>query len=130
MKTPISGSIAWRCRLIRAWDQKVYFRNFNVDEIFQDSTKKNIATNSNNLIHMHRSTEFFMGFSIPHLLVVLAIVMLVFGTKRLRNLGGDLGGAIKGFRTAMKEGEDEKLDGNQLCQTISDAVSSANTEKE
>ena len=46
-----------------------------------------------------------MGFSIPHLLVVLAIVIVVFGTKRLRNLGADLGGAIKGFQTAMKEGE-------------------------
>ncbi|MBT9097247.1 Sec-independent protein translocase subunit TatA [Methylovulum psychrotolerans] len=46
-----------------------------------------------------------MGFSIPHLLVVLAIVIVVFGTKRLRNLGADLGGAIKGFKSAMKEGE-------------------------
>jgi len=52
-----------------------------------------------------------MGFSIPHLLVVLAIVIVVFGTKRLRNLGADLGGAIKGFRTAIKDGEEgEKLD--------------------
>ena len=49
-----------------------------------------------------------MGFSIPHLLVVLAIAMVVFGTKRLRNLGSDLGGAIKGFKDAMKEGEDEQ----------------------
>ena len=49
-----------------------------------------------------------MGLSIPHLLVVLAIVIVVFGTKRLRNLGSDLGGAIKGFRTAMKEGEEDK----------------------
>lgn len=49
-----------------------------------------------------------MGFSIPHLLVVLAIVIVVFGTKRLRNLGSDLGGAIKGFKSAMKEGEDDK----------------------
>ncbi|PPC89882.1 MAG: twin-arginine translocase subunit TatA [Methylobacter sp.] len=48
-----------------------------------------------------------MGFSIPHLLVVLAIVIVVFGTKRLRNLGSDLGGAIKGFRGALKEGEQE-----------------------
>lgn len=48
-----------------------------------------------------------MGFSIPHLLVVLAIVIVVFGTKRLRNLGADLGGAIKGFKNAMKEGEAE-----------------------
>ncbi|TSA41969.1 MAG: Sec-independent protein translocase subunit TatA [Methylococcaceae bacterium] len=46
-----------------------------------------------------------MGLSIPHLLVVLGIVILVFGTKRLRNLGGDLGGAIKGFKSAIKDGE-------------------------
>lgn len=46
-----------------------------------------------------------MGFSIPHLLVVLAIALLVFGTKRLKNLGEDLGGAINGFRKALKEGD-------------------------
>ena len=49
-----------------------------------------------------------MGFSIPHLLVVLVIVILVFGTKRLKNVGGDLGDAIKSFRNAMKEGSDDK----------------------
>lgn len=49
-----------------------------------------------------------MGFSIPHLLVVLAIAMVVFGTKKLKNVGSDLGGAIKGFKDAMKEGEDEQ----------------------
>lgn len=47
-----------------------------------------------------------MGFSIPHLLVVLAIVLLVFGSKRLKNLGEDLGSAIQGFRKAVKEGEE------------------------
>ncbi|MGZ5049596.1 MAG: Sec-independent protein translocase subunit TatA [Methylobacter sp.] len=47
-----------------------------------------------------------MGLSVTHLLVVLAIVVVVFGTKRLRNIGEDLGGAIKGFRSAMKEGEE------------------------
>jgi len=47
-----------------------------------------------------------MGFSIPHLLVLLAIVVLVFGTKRLKNVGADLGDAIKGFRNAVKEGEE------------------------
>jgi sec-independent protein translocase protein TatA len=47
-----------------------------------------------------------MGFSIPHLLVLLAIVVLVFGTKRLKNVGADLGDAIKGFRNAIKEGEE------------------------
>lgn len=45
-----------------------------------------------------------MGFSIPHLLVLLAIVVLVFGTKRLKNVGADLGDAIKGFCNAVKEG--------------------------
>ena len=49
-----------------------------------------------------------MGLSVTHLLVVLAIVIVVFGTKRLRNIGSDLGGAIKGFRSAMKEGEEDK----------------------
>ncbi len=47
-----------------------------------------------------------MGFSIPHLLVLLAIVVLVFGTKRLKNVGADLGDAIKDFRNAVKEGEE------------------------
>lgn len=46
-----------------------------------------------------------MGFSIPHLLVVLVIVILVFGTKRLKNVGGDLGEAIKSFRKAIQETE-------------------------
>lgn len=43
--------------------------------------------------------------SIWHWLIVLAIVVLVFGTKKLGSLGGDLGAAIKNFKTAMKEGE-------------------------
>lgn len=46
-------------------------------------------------------------FSIWHWLIVLVIVLLVFGTKKLRNLGGDLGGAIRNFKTSMKE-EEEK----------------------
>ncbi len=41
--------------------------------------------------------------SVPQLLIVLAIVVLIFGAKRLRNLGGDLGGAVKGFKQAVKE---------------------------
>ncbi len=48
-----------------------------------------------------------MGISITQLIIVLVIVLVLFGTKRLRNIGGDLGGAIKGFRSAMKEGEAE-----------------------
>lgn len=51
-----------------------------------------------------------MGISITQLAIILAIVVLLFGTKKLRNLGGDLGGAIKGFRSAVKDGEkDNKL---------------------
>ena len=48
-----------------------------------------------------------MGVSPWQLLIVLAIVLLLFGTKRLKNIGGDVGGAIKGFKKAMKEGEAE-----------------------
>ena len=44
------------------------------------------------------------SFSIWHWLVVLLIVVMVFGTKKLRNMGGDLGGAVKGFKDGMKEG--------------------------
>jgi sec-independent protein translocase protein TatA len=44
------------------------------------------------------------SFSIWHWLIVLAIVILVFGTKKLKNLGGDLGGAVKGFKDGMKDG--------------------------
>lgn len=43
------------------------------------------------------------GISIWQLLIVLVIVVMLFGTKRLRNLGGDLGGAIKGFKQSMNE---------------------------
>ncbi|MEQ3724847.1 Sec-independent protein translocase subunit TatA [Alcanivorax sp.] len=50
----------------------------------------------------------FSGISIWQLLILLAIVVLLFGTKKLRNIGGDLGGAVKGFKSAMKDGEDEQ----------------------
>ena len=43
------------------------------------------------------------SFSIWHWLIVLVIVMLVFGTKKLRNIGQDLGGAVKGFKEGIKE---------------------------
>ncbi|MDH5511672.1 MAG: Sec-independent protein translocase subunit TatA [Gammaproteobacteria bacterium] len=46
-------------------------------------------------------------FSIWHWLVVLVIVLLIFGTKKLRNLGSDLGGAIKSFKQSMKDGGDD-----------------------
>lgn len=53
-----------------------------------------------------------MGIGIKELLVILVVVLIVFGTKRLKNAGGDLGEAIKGFRKAMREGEDEAKTGD------------------
>jgi sec-independent protein translocase protein TatA len=47
------------------------------------------------------------SFSIWHWLIVLVIVVLIFGTKKLRNAGGDIGGAVKNFKQSMKEGEAE-----------------------
>ncbi|MER1967890.1 Sec-independent protein translocase subunit TatA [Castellaniella sp. GW247-6E4] len=47
------------------------------------------------------------SFSIWHWLIVLVIVALIFGTKKLRNIGEDLGGAVKGFKKGMNEAKDE-----------------------
>jgi sec-independent protein translocase protein TatA len=48
-----------------------------------------------------------MGISIWQLLIVLAIVLVLFGAKRLKNVGSDLGTAIKGFKQSMSDGEDD-----------------------
>jgi sec-independent protein translocase protein TatA len=58
------------------------------------------------------------GISMWQLLILLLIVVLVFGTKRLRNMGGDLGAAVKGFRKGMEDpndGAEEKLEPDQLA---------------
>jgi sec-independent protein translocase protein TatA len=47
------------------------------------------------------------SMSIWHWLIVLLVVVLIFGTKKLRNMGADLGGAVKGFKEGMKSGEPE-----------------------
>ena len=62
------------------------------------------------------------GISIWQLLILLAIVVLVFGTKRLRNMGGDLGAAIKGFRKGM---EDDKGAGAERLEADSDPATSS-----
>jgi sec-independent protein translocase protein TatA len=54
------------------------------------------------------------GISIWQLLIILVIVLLLFGTKRLKNLGSDLGGAIKGFRSAMSDGSKDQDEAKQL----------------
>ncbi|WP_018610158.1 Sec-independent protein translocase subunit TatA [Uliginosibacterium gangwonense] len=48
------------------------------------------------------------GLSLWHWLIVLVVVMMVFGTKKLRNLGEDLGAAVKGFKQGIKDGADDK----------------------
>jgi len=60
------------------------------------------------------------SFSIWHWLIVLVIVMMVFGTKKLRNIGQDLGGAVKGFKDGMKEATAENKPTEQVAtgQTI------------
>lgn len=81
------------------------------------------------------------GISVGSLLIILVIVLLLFGTKKLRNVGTDLGGAIKGFRSAMKDGEkagteaedDEKAeDGEpaQLNQAEDDAAVKGSSEEQ
>lgn len=63
------------------------------------------------------------GISIWQLLIILAIVFMLFGTKRLRNLGGDLGGAIKGFKKAMDD--DKKEDDDVDPAKVEDKTGSA-----
>ena len=60
------------------------------------------------------------GISIWQLLIILVIVALIFGTKKLRGIGGDLGGAFKGFKTALsdekKDAEDELNDTTEAAE--------------
>jgi sec-independent protein translocase protein TatA len=49
-----------------------------------------------------------MGIGFRELLIILAIALLIFGAKKLRTIGSDLGSAVKGFKKAMNEGEDEE----------------------
>ena len=70
-----------------------------------------------------------MGISVTQLIIILAIVIVLFGTKRLRNLGGDLGGAIKGFRSAVKDGSEDKQIPEEDGATIDGEVTSEQQEK-
>ncbi len=63
------------------------------------------------------------SFSILHWLIVLVVVLLIFGTKKLRNVGGDLGGAVKGFKDAMREEQSKpKLDDVSVRNTVEGEV--------
>ena len=75
----------------------------------------------------------FSGFGLTELLVILAIVLLIFGPKRLKSLGSDLGSAIKGFRTAVSDDEDksarreEKVIEGQATDTTSQTETKQNS---
>ena len=62
-----------------------------------------------------------MGISIWQLVIILLIVLLLFGAKRLRNVGSDLGSAVKGFKKAVSEGE-EKGEAEQLEKRESETI--------
>jgi len=62
------------------------------------------------------------GIGIWQLLIILLIVVMLFGTKKLRNIGSDLGGALRGFRNAMKDDDADKTD------EIEDQTASAGAE--
>jgi len=51
-----------------------------------------------------------MGLSTTHLLIFLVIIVLIFGTKKLKNIGSDLGGAVKGFKDGMKDGAEKSAE--------------------
>lgn len=63
--------------------------------------------------------------SIWHWVIVLVIVVMVFGTKKLKNIGADLGGAVKGFKEGMKEGQEVKT---QLLEASNAATASSTAE--
>ena len=64
------------------------------------------------------------GFGMQELLVILAIVLLIFGPKRLKNIGADLGNAIKGFRTAVSD-EDKAAETNDPAAKVIDSDGAA-----
>ncbi|MDO6513955.1 MULTISPECIES: Sec-independent protein translocase subunit TatA [unclassified Neptuniibacter] len=70
------------------------------------------------------------GISIWQLLIVLAIIILIFGTKKFKNIGSDLGGAVKGFKKAMSDEEkaQEEADNKQLKQDDADFTDANNAD--
>tara|TARA_B100001175_G_C19492408_1_gene633396 strand:- start:1430 stop:1684 length:255 start_codon:yes stop_codon:yes gene_type:complete len=76
------------------------------------------------------------GISIWQLLIVLVIVLLLFGTKKLRNLGTDLGGAVKGFRSTMKDGanaeesKETEAEAETSQESLAESAEDAGSDKE
>jgi len=59
-----------------------------------------------------------MGLSTTHLIIFLVIIVVIFGTKKLRNIGSDLGGAVKGFKDGMKDGGEKPADAAAPVQQV------------
>ena len=70
-----------------------------------------------------------MGISIWQLVIILVIVLVLFGAKRLRNVGSDLGSAVKGFKTAMSEEETKKDDASLLNKKEDEVIEGEVTSK-
>ena len=70
------------------------------------------------------------GISIWQLLIILLIVVMIFGTKRLKDIGQDLGGAVKGFRKAMSDSEKEADDPRQLGKPDADFTEPGATKRD
>ena len=66
-----------------------------------------------------------MGFSTTHLIIFLVIIIVIFGTKKLRNIGSDLGGAVKGFKDGMKDGSEKPPEAGAATVTATQQVSAA-----
>jgi sec-independent protein translocase protein TatA len=59
-----------------------------------------------------------MGLSTTHLIIFLVIIIVIFGTKKLRNIGSDIGGAVKGFKDGMKDGSEKPADAAAPAQQV------------
>lgn len=70
-----------------------------------------------------------MGIGIKELLIILIIIILLFGTKKLKNLGSDLGAAIKGFRKSVNDEEDKQAAANLESQGTSGTTIDGKAEK-
>ena len=74
-------------------------------------------------------SEFIMGgIGIWQLVIIAVIVVLLFGTKKLRNLGGDLGSAVKGFKSAIDDSKEPKNTAEKTSETIADNAKTAEDE--
>jgi len=68
-----------------------------------------------------------MGFSTTHLIIFLVIIIVIFGTKKLRNIGSDLGGAVKGFKDGMKDGNEKAAESTAVTPAPAQQVASGAT---